>query len=108
MGHNFRTIVFCPRCFIDVEEDVGYLEWKHWKYCSYCGDELVNVHIEYRPEELKEYLDKGMDKGFLEMKLRMYKLTNDSKWLELLPGMYKAGKTIFERLEEIGKNENDK
>jgi len=52
MGHNFRTIVFCPNlCYLDVEEDVGYLEWKHWEFCPNCGSKLVHVPIENRPEE---------------------------------------------------------
>lgn len=53
--HNFRAFVFCPRCFYDVEEGEGYLEWKYWKFCPYCGSELVNVPVENRQEEFNEY-----------------------------------------------------
>ena len=52
--YNYRTIVFCPKCFYDIEEDFGFMEWKRWKYCPECGSELVNVPIKYRLKEFEE------------------------------------------------------
>jgi len=102
---NLSTIVFCPRCFIDVEEDIGYLEWKHWKFCPDCGSELVQVPIEYRPEELKIYKERGLDITHLEYRVRMYEATKNPKWLEIRPGLYKDKKDIFEKLKELKEKE---
>jgi hypothetical protein len=63
MGFNYRTIVFCPNlCYLDVEEDVGYLEWKHWEFCPNCGSELVHVPIENRPEEWEAWKIQQIEK----------------------------------------------
>ena len=106
MGYNLRTIVFCPRCFIDVEEDIGYLEWKHYKYCPNDGTELVHVPIEYRPEEYKIYVERGLEEHEIEQRERMYVITGNPEWIKARPGLFKDTKTIFERLDKLRESEN--
>lgn len=91
MGYNFRTLVFCPRCFFDVEEEFGFLEWKHWKYCPECGSKLVQVPIENRPEEYKHM-----------KKLEAEEMID---WIEVQPGLFVDPKNIFERLKECEKDD---
>ena len=39
---DYEKTTLCVRCGIDLEKEYGdkVIDWRYWKYCTYCGTEL--------------------------------------------------------------------
>ena len=49
---DYEKTVLCVKCAADIEEEYGdkVIVWRYWKFCPYCGTELVQGYVKVRGE----------------------------------------------------------
>lgn len=47
---DYEKTTLCVRCAADLESEYGdkVIVWRYWKFCPYCGTELVQGYIKVR------------------------------------------------------------
>ena len=47
---DYEKTTLCVKCVADLEEEYGdkIVVWRYWKFCPYCGTELIQGYVKVR------------------------------------------------------------